>query len=62
MSGLWEWAGHGLGSAVGVDCPAAKVVFAPLRDLQNGGPVDYCVGDGPAEGFACGVELARDRW
>jgi hypothetical protein len=24
--------------------------------------VDCCVGQRPAEGFACGIELMRDRW
>jgi len=67
VAGFWEGAGHGLGNSIGIYCPAAKVVFAPLRGrrargLQNGSPVDNCVGERPAEGLACGVELTRNRW
>jgi hypothetical protein len=62
VAGLWEGAGHGLGCAVGIDCPAAKVVFAWFRGLQNGRPMDDCVGQRPVKGLACSVELARDRW
>jgi len=60
VAGFWEGAGHGLGYAVSVDCPTAKVVLARARGLQQHRPVDYRVGDRPAFRFACGVELARD--
>jgi len=37
VAGFWEGARHGLGCVVGVDCPAAKVVFAPLRGKRARG-------------------------
>ena len=54
---FWEGAGHRLGYAVGVDCPAAKIVFSRFCDSQQGRPVDDCVGDRPAERFVGFIEL-----
>ena len=52
---------HGLSYAVVIYCPAVKVVIARAQGFKQSSPMDDCVGNRPSEGFAYGVELARDR-